>query len=97
MRDAYEDLLANGVTVVGVSTDSVAEQKAFKESNQFPFPLIADTDQEVMQAFGVETYPGTNDAQRQAFLIKEGKVVWMDKTASTSQQAADVLRVISGM
>lgn len=97
LRDSYEDLLAQGVTVVGVSTDSVAAQKAFKDANSFPFPLIADTDQKVMRAFGVETYPGTNDSQRQAFLIKEGKVVWLDKTASTSRQAADVLKVIAGM
>ena len=97
LRDAYEALLAKGVKVVGVSTDSVAAQKAFKQEHGFPFSLIADTDKKVMQAFGVGTYPGTNAAQRQAFLIKEGKVVWLDQKASTSQQAADVLRVISGM
>jgi peroxiredoxin Q/BCP len=97
LRDSYEDLLAKGVTVVGVSTDSVAEQKAFKEANGFPFPLIADADQKFMDAFGVETYPGTNAAQRQAFLIKDSKVIWLDKKASTSQQAADVLKVIAGM
>lgn len=96
LRDAYEDLIANGVAVVGVSTDSVAAQKAFKDANHFPFPLIADTDQKVMQAFGVGTYPGSNAAQRQAFLIKEGKVVWLDQTASTDRQAADVLKVIAG-
>jgi peroxiredoxin Q/BCP len=96
LRDAYEDLLAKGVVVIGVSTDTVAAQKAFKEANHFPFSLIADTDQKVMQAFGVPTYPGSNAAQRQAFLIKDGKVVWLDKTASTSQQAADVLRVVNG-
>jgi len=50
-----------------------------------------------MDAFGVGTYPGSNNAQRQAFLIKDSKVIWLDKTASTSQQAADVLRVIAGM
>ena len=97
LRDSYEDLLAKGVTVVGVSTDSVAEQKAFRQANGFPFPLIADTDNKVMDAFGVGTYPGSNNAQRQAFLIKDSKVIWLDKTASTSQQAADVLRVIAGM
>ncbi len=96
LRDAYEDLVARGVAVIGVSTDSVAAQRLFKEANHFPFPLIADTDQKVMQAFGVGTYPGSNHAQRQAFLIKEGKVVWLDQTASTSRQATDVLKVIAG-
>lgn len=95
LRDSYEALTAKGVKVVGVSTDTVAAQKAFKDANGFPFPLIADTDHKVMQAFGVPTYPGSDAAQRQAFLIKDGKVVWMDLTASTSQQAADVLKVIA--
>lgn len=96
LRDAYEALVEKGVAVIGVSTDTVAEQKAFKEANGFPFPLIADTEKKVMEAFGVPTYPGSNAAQRQAFLIKDGKIAWLDLKASTSRQAADVLRVIEG-
>lgn len=96
LRDAYEGLGEKGVAVIGVSSDSVAAQKAFKDANHFQFPLIADTDRKVQKAFAVPTYPGTRDAQRQAFLIKAGKVVWLDFTASTSQQAADVLKVIAG-
>jgi peroxiredoxin Q/BCP len=95
LRDAYEELTDKGVTVVGVSTDTVAAQRAFKDDQRFPFTLLADTDKKVLQAFGVPTYPGTNAAKRQAFLIKGGKVVWADYSASTSQQAADVLKVIA--
>lgn len=95
LRDAYEELTDKGVTVVGVSTDTVAEQKTFKDAQNFPFTLLADTEKKVLQAFGVPTYPGTNAAKRQAFLIKDGKIVWADYSASTSQQAADVLKVIA--
>ena len=95
LRDAYEELTDRGVTVVGVSTDTVAAQRAFKEDQRFPFTLLADTDKKVLQAFGVPTYPGTDAAKRQAFLIKGGKVVWADYSASTNQQAADVLKVIA--
>jgi peroxiredoxin Q/BCP len=35
-------------------------------------------------------------AKRQAFLFKDGKLVWRDLTASTDQQAADVLKVVGG-
>jgi thioredoxin-dependent peroxiredoxin len=94
LRDSYQDLSRRGLAVIGVSTDTVAEQKAFKEANHFPFPLIADTDKAVMNAFGVPTYPGSNAAQRQAFLIKDGKIIWADYKASTAQQATDVLKVI---
>ena len=96
LRDAYENLVEKGVAVIGVSSDSVAAQKAFKDANHFPFPLIADTDRKVQAAFGVPTYPGTRDAQRQAFLVKNGKIVWVDYQASTSQQATDVLQVVAG-
>ena len=92
LRDAYAELTAKGVSVVGVSTDDVAAQKAFREKNRFPFPLIADTEKKVTAAFGVPTTMGF--ASRQAFLIKEGKVVWRDLKASTAKQAADVLAVL---
>lgn len=92
LRDAYEELTKHGVTVIGVSTDKVAEQKAFKQKYHFPFTLIADTDKKVMHAFGQE---GIMFASRQAFLIdKNGKIVWRDLKASTKQQAADVLAAL---
>jgi len=89
LRDAYEDLSARGVAVLGVSTDKPATQLAFKEKHNLPFTLIADTDKKVVEAFGVPTTLGF--AKRQAFLIKDGKIVWVDHSASTRQQADDVL------
>ncbi|MFM1852397.1 MAG: hypothetical protein RIS54_2081 [Verrucomicrobiota bacterium] len=95
LRDAYEDLTKQGVAVIGVSTDTVEAQHKFKAQQQFPFTLLADTDEKVMNAFGVPNIPMTNLASRQAFLVKDGKVVWVDYRASTSRQAADVLRVLA--
>jgi thioredoxin-dependent peroxiredoxin len=92
LRDAYEDLTKQGITVIGVSTDKVADQKSFKEKYHFPFTLIADSDKKVMHAFGQE---GIMFANRQAFLIdKSGKIVWRDLKASTKKQAEDVLAAL---
>ena len=92
LRDAYEDLAKHGVIVIGVSTDTVAAQKEFKEKYHFPFTLIADADKKVMHAFGQD---GIMFASRQAFLIdKSGKVVWRDLKASTKKQAEDVLAAL---
>lgn len=89
LRDAYEELTKIGVTVIGVSTDSVEAQKAFKEKYHFPFTLIADADKKVMHAFG---QTGIMFASRQAYLIdKNGKLVWRDLKGSTKKQAEDVL------
>ena len=46
----------------------------------------------MVEAFGVSKILGF--ALRHAFLIKDGNVIWRDKKASTSEQAADVLRVL---
>ncbi len=98
LRDAYQDLVDKGVTVIGVSTDDVAAQKAFKEKYHFPFTLIADHDQAVIKAFGVPTMsvPAMGAlAHRQSFLVnREGRIVWRDLKASTKEQAADVLKAL---
>jgi peroxiredoxin Q/BCP len=92
LRDGYEELTKHGVTVIGVSTDNVEAQKAFKEKYRFPFTLIADHDKKVMHAFGQD---GIMFASRQAFLIdKHGKIVWRDLKASTKKQAEDVMAAL---
>jgi len=92
LRDAYAELTKKGVTVIGVSHDNAAAQKAFKEKYNLPFTLVADTDSAVMKAFGVPNIPSTSLATRQAYLVdKAGKIVWADYKASTEKQAQDVL------
>ncbi len=98
LRDAYEELTKQGVTVIGVSHDAPAAQKAFKEKYHFPFTLIADEDEAVSKAFGVPDIPATSLASRQAYLIdKAGKIVWADYKAKTKEQAADVLKVMASL
>ena len=93
LRDAFEVLLEKEVAIFGVSKDSVKSQKSFKEKFGLPFSLIADTDSKVIKAFGVPKKLGF--ASRQAYLFKEGKLVWRDLAASTSKQAEDVLSFLS--
>ena len=52
LRDGMDELVAAGYAVVGVSADSVASHKRFKEKQQLNFPLVADVDREAIQAFG---------------------------------------------
>ena len=49
----YGELLAAGYAIVGVSKDTAASHKKFAEKHSLPFPLIADTDLVLNQAFGV--------------------------------------------
>ena len=97
LRDAYDVLQKRNVTVIGVSTDTVENQKAFKDNHHFPFTLVADPDKKVITAFGVPTHsiPVIGEmASRQAFLFKDGKLVWRDLKAATKKQAEDVLKAL---
>jgi len=99
LRDAYEELKAKGVKVFGASTDAPEKQKEFITVNNLPYRLLADTDKKVIEAFGVPLMNLGNDsaASRQAYLFKDGKLVWMDPKASTTKQAEDVLNTIANL
>ncbi|MBV8814041.1 MAG: peroxiredoxin [Verrucomicrobia bacterium] len=94
LRDSYTELQGKGVKIFGVSVDPVERQKEFEQKNSLPFELLSDTDKKVIEAFGV---PLLNNslATRQAYLFKDGKLVWFDTKASTDKQAADVLGVLA--
>lgn len=89
LRDSWSDLQKAGVQVLGVSTDNESSQKKFKDEQNFPFPLLADHEKKITEAFGVKNLVGM--ASRSAFLFKDGKCVWVDPKGSTSDQAEQVL------
>jgi len=89
IRDSYAALTAKGIRVFGVSTDDEKVQKAFREKYKLPFTLLADKDKKVLAAFGVPSTMGF--AKRQAYLFRDGVLVWRDLAAATSEQAAEVL------
>jgi peroxiredoxin Q/BCP len=53
LRDNHDVLLKQGYQVLGVSVDDAASHRKFIEKYNLPFPLLADTDQQVVTAFGV--------------------------------------------
>jgi peroxiredoxin Q/BCP len=52
-RDAWQDVSDNGIQVIGVSKDSAKRHDNFKAKYELPFPLIADEQGELCEAFGV--------------------------------------------
>jgi len=92
LRDDLAELQKRGVRVIGVSSDNPAAQRRFAQKYGLPFTLLADEDHAVANAFGVRMLLGMT--HRQAFLIKDRRVVWRDLHASTREQARDVLGVL---
>ena len=95
LRDVNDDLAKKGVAIIGVSVDPVEKQKEFKEVNHFPFPLLADTEKSVMKAFG-QSVGVTGMASREAYLIKDGKIVYKD-TGVTSEQGQNILKYLASV
>ena len=95
LRDRYADLSKRGVKIVGVSADEVASQKKFVDNQKLPYPLLADTENKMIQAFGVGGLFGF--AKRSAFLFRDGKLIWQDPKGSTQDQAKVVLEYLDSI
>lgn len=53
LRDNYSMLTKKGLSVLGVSPDDAGKQKKFALKYKLPFPLIADTSNDILEKYGV--------------------------------------------
>jgi peroxiredoxin Q/BCP len=98
LRDNFERFKANNYELLGVSADSAKAQAKFIEKYQLPFPLLADEDKSVIQAFGVwgpkkfmgKEYDGIH---RITFVIDEnGTIEEVISDVKTKAHAAQILK-----
>ncbi|MBD3581511.1 thioredoxin-dependent thiol peroxidase [Flavobacterium selenitireducens] len=80
LRDNYADLKAKGYELLGVSADTKKKQANFISKHQLPFPLLADENHAVIEAFGVwgpKKFMGRefDGIHRTTFVIDENGVV----------------------
>jgi len=75
-RDQYEEFQALGAQVIGISRDSVASHRRFKENRRLPFLLLSDPQGNAEKAFGVERSFFGLLAGRVTFVVNaEGKII----------------------
>lgn len=100
LRDNYEELRKQGYEVIGVSINDLKSHLKFIEKNSLPFTLIADTEQKLVQEFGVwgeksmygRKYMGTF---RTTFIINEEGIIEriiLPKEIKTKDHAAQILK-----
>ncbi|MEZ0181566.1 thioredoxin-dependent thiol peroxidase [Flavobacterium oncorhynchi] len=98
LRDNFERFKANNYELLGVSADSQKAQLKFKDKYEFPFPLLADEDKSVINAFGVwgpkkfmgREYDGIH---RTTFVINEkGIIEEVIEKVKTKEHAAQILK-----
>lgn len=91
LRDGYQSLLDNGYAVVGISNDSVTSHQKFVDKYQLPFPLIADTDGAITEAYGTARmlwFP-----RRTTFVIDEkGDIEKIIKSVRVTEHTQQILK-----
>ena len=93
---------AIGATVVGISVDDVESHKEFSDKYKLPFTILADSNNETSNAYGVlRDYKLIKIASRQSFLIDpQGKIAKhyddVDPDKHTDQVLADLKEFMTG-
>lgn len=102
-RDDYSAYQKTGVTILGVSPDTVESHVKFKKKFQLPFPLLADADHKVCDLYKVwgpkkfmgKSYEGV---LRTTFLIDaQGNVAHVFEDVRPAQHSAEVLSALSAI
>jgi peroxiredoxin Q/BCP len=89
-RDSLSELKADNVEVIGVSFDTGESHQKFITKYNLNFPLIADTDGKIADAYGVRA-AGKNMARRVSFLIgKDGKIVHVTDSGNAETHVTEM-------
>lgn len=103
LRDGVADLKAADIAVIGVSEDDVDSHVDFAAAYDLPFPLVADPEHRVLDAYGVygerqmygNTFMGT---ARTTYLIDpEGVIRHVFKRPRTGDHTAEILKKHAGL
>ncbi len=99
LRDNEEALKAKGYEIIGVSADSVRRQKNFATKNDLNYPLIADEERKIIEAFGVwgpKKFMGRefDGIHRTTFIINEkGIIENLIEKVKTKEHAKQILEL----
>jgi len=92
-RDVSDQLSKLDTVVIGISTDTLADQQQFTDKEKLNFPLLADPDKKVTQAFGALSPRGV--AQRYTFVIdKTGTVRKVYTTVNPQAHPEEVVKYV---
>jgi peroxiredoxin Q/BCP len=98
----YEKFKGAGIEIVGVSPDDEASHDKFRQNMGIPYPLVADTKNEISKKYGVyglkkfmgREYMGVN---RTTFLVdKTGKIVKAFKKVKSAGHSQEVFQALRG-
>lgn len=95
-RDAFDSYTARHVSIFAVSRDGEATHREFRATHHLPFPLVADEDGAIANAYGVESTLGMT--ARVTFLINaEGRVARVWRDVDPGVHASEVLKAVDAL
>jgi thioredoxin-dependent peroxiredoxin len=95
LRDRMGDLAKQKVEVMGVSFDSSASHQQFIAKYKLNFPLLADTDGKIAEAYGAKM-GSKSMARRVSFLIGlDGKIAHVTDSPSADTHLAEMAQAIA--
>ena len=96
----YPEFQAAGAEILGVSRDTLASHEKFSCKFNFPFLLLADTDEALCNAFDVlqkkNNYGKVSiGVERSTFVIdREGKIAYIGRKVKAAGHAAAILQIV---
>ena len=97
LRDSYQELRDKNFELLGISVDDAKKHSKFVAKYALPFPLIADTEQVMVNAYGVwgeKKFMGRvfDGIHRKTFVIDEkGVIERIFEKVNTSDHAEQIL------
>jgi thioredoxin-dependent peroxiredoxin len=96
----YRKFKDAGIEIIGISPDDEASHQKFRESMNIPYPLVADTKNEVSKNYGVygpKSFMGKEymGVSRSTFIVdKTGKIVKIFKKVKPAGHSQEVFQVL---
>ena len=75
--------------MLGISFDTPADNKAFWEKNDFPFPLLCDTDKSVSILYGAADSSSSNPSRISYLIDAQGKIQKAYGSVTPSEHAEE--------
>ncbi len=100
LRDNYDELKNTGFDVVGVSADTSLKHLKFIEKYNLPFSLIADTQKEVIEAFGcwgLKKFMGKEyeGIIRKTFVIENHSIIKVFEKVNTTAHFEQIIEALN--
>ena len=94
-RDRIQDFSSRNAVVVGVSCDSPADNRAFRDKFAFPFDLLSDEDRSVSMRYGAAEDADQKYPKRISYLIDpEGRIARVYAKVVPAEHPDEVLAAL---